>query len=65
MPEIETQIKHVPVSRIWEAVYNGCAFDETERNHILDCRKCRVTFRACVLSDTVDEAKKEIGIHAP
>ena len=52
---------HVPLRRIWDFKIGQLKLDFVEYLHVIDCEKCRASFRACIRSSTFEEAQTLTG----
>jgi len=46
--------------RLWAFVSRSQPLQMTEHSHILDCEQCRAAFRACIRSESLEAALREL-----
>jgi len=57
---LEPQFDHIPVMRLWAFVSRSQTLQMSEHSHILDCEQCRAALRACIRSETLEAALREL-----
>ena len=57
---LEPQFDHIPVMRLWAFVSRSQPLQMTEHSHILDCEQCRAAFRACIRSESLEAALRDL-----
>ena len=61
LPPMPPEPDHVPLRRIWDFKSGQLKLDFVEYLHVIDCEKCRASFRACIQSSTFEEAQALTG----
>ena len=53
-------VDHIPVMRLWAFVSRSQTLQMREHSHILDCEQCRAALRACIRSESLEAALREL-----